>query len=76
MPDPVTIVGALQIDVAAFTETNVHWNQECRDKMTMTQQLYTHIGTSKIICASNVITKIADGHYNQNVCHIHINFYI
>jgi len=30
-------IGALQIDVAIFTETNVHWNQENRKNMT--QQL-------------------------------------
>ena len=67
MPDPVTIAGALQIDVATFTETNVHWNQECRDKTT--QQLYTHLGTSKIISASNVITKIADGYQQRLTTH-------
>ena len=32
MPEIVTI-GALQIDVAALTETNVHWNQATRENM-------------------------------------------
>ena len=35
----------------------------------MTQQLYTHLGTSKIISASNVITKIADGYQQRLTTH-------
>ena len=59
MPETATI-GALQIDVAALTETNVHWNQANREKMT--NQLYTHLGHSKIVCASNETTKKEDGY--------------
>ena len=43
MPEVATI-GALQIDIAAFTETNHHWDQSSRDKVT--QQLYSHLGNS------------------------------
>ena len=54
-------IGALQIDVAALSETSVmHWNKGSRD--TMSQQLYTHLENSRIVCASNV-TKSNDDKY-------------
>ena len=56
----ITTIVALQLDVAGFTETNIHWNQESRGKMT--QQLYSHLGNSQIICASNVSTAHEDGY--------------
>ena len=59
MPEIATM-GALQIDVAALTETNVHWNQANREKMA--QQLYTHLGHSRVVCASNVSTRNEDGY--------------
>ncbi|KAL7524317.1 hypothetical protein ACHAXR_000531, partial [Thalassiosira sp. AJA248-18] len=59
MPETATI-GALQLDVAALTETNVHWNQTNRDKMS--GQLYSHLGASRIVCASNASTNHADGY--------------
>ena len=59
MPEIATM-GALQIDVVALTETNVHWNQANREKMA--QQLYTHLGHSRVVCASNVSTRNEDGY--------------
>jgi len=59
MPETAT-VGALQIDVAALSETNVHWNKESRD--IMSQQPYTHLGNSRIVCASNVTKNNDEGY--------------
>jgi len=59
MPEIATI-GALQIDVAALTEVNVHWNQANRENMA--QQLYTHLGHSRVVCALNVLTQNEDGY--------------
>ena len=46
IPEIATIV-ALHLDVTGFTETNIHWNQESRGKVT--QQLYSHLGDSRLI---------------------------
>lgn len=59
MPEIATI-GSLQIDIAAFSETNIHWNQDNRDKMS--EQLYVHLGASRVVCASNVSTRNEDGY--------------
>ena len=59
MPEIATI-GSLQIDVAAFSETNLHWSQRNRDKMN--EQMHMHLGAFKIICASNVSTRQEDGY--------------
>ena len=60
MPEIATI-GALDIDVAAFTETNIHWNQTTRDKVQ--QQLHANIGNSRVVCASNASTRVEDGYH-------------
>ena len=59
MPEIATI-GALQLDVAAFTETNIHWNQSARDKIR--HQLYSHLGSSRVVCASNASMSYEDGY--------------
>ena len=59
MPEIATI-GALDIDVAAFTETNVHWNQSTRDKVQ--HQLHINLGNSRVVCASNASTKVEEGY--------------
>ncbi len=59
MPEVATI-GALQLDVTGFTETNIHWTQSNRDKIS--NQLNSHIGNAKVICASNVTTKVTEGY--------------
>ena len=50
MPETATI-GALQLDVAGLTETNVPWSQANKDKMR--SQLTRHLGESRVVCASN-----------------------
>ena len=59
MPIKATI-RALQVDVAALTETNIHWNQSNRDKVK--HQLQTHLGNSRVVYASNVSTRNEDGY--------------
>ena len=56
MPEIATI-GALQMDVTAFAETTIHWNQSKKDKLC--HQLYTHLGHSKIVCASEVTKRVS-----------------
>ena len=63
------IIGVLQIDDAALTETNIYWNQSNRDKVK--HQFYSHIGNSRVVCVSNAsipqgrrisARRINDGH--------------
>ena len=59
MPEVATI-GALNIDFGAFTETNIHWSKEAREQMS--SQLYSHLGTSRIVCASDSKGRREDGY--------------
>ena len=59
MPETATI-GALQIDVAALTETNVHWNEKNKEKIEI--QLNRHLGSSRVVCASNVSKRVEEGY--------------
>ena len=59
MPETATI-GALQIDVAALTETNIHWSKKNRELIET--QMHRHLGLSRVVCASNVSTKNEDGY--------------
>ena len=44
-------IGALQIDVASLSETNIPWSQTNKDKIQ--SQLTRHLGRSRVVCASN-----------------------
>jgi hypothetical protein len=59
----IATIGALQLDVAGFNKTNTHWNQESRGNTT--QQLYSHLGNSRIICAQNASTTPEDGYQSR-----------
>ena len=59
MPEIATI-GSLQLDVIAFSETNIHWNRTNREKMA--EQMHIHLGASRIVCASEVSTDQKDGY--------------
>jgi len=59
MPETATI-GALQLDVAGLTETNVPWSQANKDKMR--SQLTRHLGESRVVCASNTAQENATGY--------------
>ena len=49
MPKVATI-GALQLDIVAFSETNLHWSHQ--NKLKMHTQMSAHLGSSQIVCAS------------------------
>ena len=57
MPETATI-GALQVHVAALTDTNIHWTQSSRDKVK--HQLQSRLGDSRVVCAYNVSTRNED----------------
>ena len=44
-------IGALQIDVAGLSKTNVPWTQTKKGKVQ--SQLTRHLGESRVVCASN-----------------------
>ena len=52
-------IGALQADIATLVETNKDWNQSTRDKIS--HQLWSHLGHSRVVCASNVSKRPEDG---------------
>ena len=60
MPEVATI-GALQIDIAGFSETNIHWSHDNRHKMQM--QMSTHLGRTELVCASGTSRSNHHGYH-------------
>ena len=60
MPEVATI-GALQLDIVAFSETNLHWSHH--NKLKMQTQMSAHLGSSQIVCASGTSRGDCHGYH-------------
>ena len=56
----VATIGALQLDITGLTELNRHINKKVYDSIS--QQLSTHLGPSRLACASNTSSDQQEGY--------------